>query len=236
MGCADVNNILFTKSRPVGLLLAMPDESVSPPVTPPAQTPPQPPNIGEPLKWFGYHLTKDWHLMTKAPIAFLAVLLLSLLLARLYIWDSVIPEKDEQLKTKQSQIDFLTKKLEASDKDTDRLRAENAAYRAGHDDKSLPLKKRVLILSDQLEEYKSRFTDAWTKRDTTRMATLSYEWENRFKNRVDVAESQLDDNGQHSEKLERIGYIDFYNSDPTAAVELIASELKRMAEALPDNP
>jgi hypothetical protein len=90
-----------------------------------------PPNITEFPKWLGYHLAKDWRLILKAPIAFLAVVLFAVSISWLFIWHVVVPEKNEQLSTKQgvidgkqSQLDYVTKKLEEAEKENDKLRSE----------------------------------------------------------------------------------------------------------------
>ncbi len=78
-----------------------------------------PPNITDFGKWLGYHLTKDWRMLAKAPIAFFAVFAFSLAASWLLTWQVVVPEKNEQLSTKQgiidgkqSQIDYLSKRLD----------------------------------------------------------------------------------------------------------------------------
>jgi hypothetical protein len=199
----------------------------------------QPPNIVEFGKWLGYHLSKDWRMLMKAPIAFLAVLLIAIGIAWIFIWQVVVPMKNEQLTTKQGQVEYLTKKLEESEKDGERLKNDLAASRtAPHDEKTFPLKKRALILSAQIKEYQSRLVAARGSNDQTKIIPVETEWRNRFENRVPFVLSQLDEYGQHSEKLESANNALFnvYGPDFANGLNLYAEEIGRMANNLPDTP
>ena len=196
-----------------------------------------PPNIAEFGKWLGYHLTKDWRLMLKAPIAFGSVVLFAVGLAWILTWKVVVPEKNEQLSTKQSQIDFQIKKLDATDKENDHLRNELASYQASHDERALPLKRRALILSDQVKDYVTRIDAARAKKDMVELGALENEWSSRFESRVDVATRQLDAYGQHSDKLEGINSApSIFDSRFSTNIFLYATEIKKMADNLPDTP
>ena len=198
----------------------------------------QPPNIAEFGKWLGYHLVKDWRMLIKAPIAFFAVLVFSISLAWLFTWQAVVPQKNEQLATMREQNDYLTKKLEGSEKEADQLRSELATARTTpHDEKTFPLKKRALILSSQLKDYAARLIDVVSKNDMVKRNEITNEWENRFRNRVYLVLSQLDEYGQHSEKLETTANQQgIYSPQAADLINLYASEIGRLANNLPDTP
>ena len=152
-------------------------------------------------------------MIIKYPIALSAVITVSIFLCWLFIWQVVVPEKNEQISTKQgiiegkqTQIDFLNTKLDASLKENEKLRNENALFQSAHDEKSFPLKKRVQILAKQLCE----FADAVDK-GRTNTGGLDYqawanlrrdEWQNRLVPRLNVMIRQLDELGQHSENIQ----------------------------------
>jgi hypothetical protein len=80
----------------------------------------KPPPFTDFGKWLGFHLAKDWRKMLDCPIAFLAVISFTIFLAWLLVWKVVVPEKNEQLASKQaiierkqSDIDSLSKQLES---------------------------------------------------------------------------------------------------------------------------
>jgi hypothetical protein len=87
-----------------------------------------PPNFTDFWAWLGYHLTKDWLLMTKAPIAFFAVLVFSLAASWLLTWQAVVPEKNEQLNTKQIHIDYLSKQLDEAQRENEKLQSKVSTF------------------------------------------------------------------------------------------------------------
>lgn len=184
--------------------------------------------------------------MAKAPIAFLAVFVFSLVAAWLLTWQAVVPEKNEQVNTKQgiidrkqSDIDSLSKQLEAANRENDKLRNVNAQYQSAHDEKNFPLKKRGQILAKQLSE----FVDELDKDRTNAINNLNWrelrndEWQNRFAPRINVMTKQLDELGQHSDKIQKLDIAYYPNfGDPSSDLQLreLAAELNKLAAGLPD--
>jgi hypothetical protein len=55
---------------------------------------------------------KDWAKMAKAPLGLIGVIVLALFFAWLFVWQVVVPAKNEQINTKQGQIDLVQRELE----------------------------------------------------------------------------------------------------------------------------
>ncbi len=68
------------------------------------------PNPQEPPPWarfwerVEYEGKQNWRKFWEAPIAFLVVIAVSFYLARLFVWNVIVPIKDEQLRSKEATI------------------------------------------------------------------------------------------------------------------------------------
>jgi hypothetical protein len=78
---------------------------------------PEPPSIAEPIKWFAFHLTKDWAKMTKAPLGLASIVVLAIFCSWAFVVQVYVPEKNEQLATKAGYIEFLQKQLDVATSD-----------------------------------------------------------------------------------------------------------------------
>lgn len=112
---------------------------------------PTPPPITDIWKWLGFHFTKDWREIVKYPIALLAVFIFTIAAAWLLTWHVVVPEKDEQLSTKQgtidnkqSLIDVLQQKLESKQQEVDDLKSSHTNYYAAVQGNSTNREGRVI--------------------------------------------------------------------------------------------
>ena len=195
----------------------------------------QPPNLAEPGKWLGYHPAKDWRLMTKPPMAFFAVFVFSIFIAWLATWQVVIPQKNEQLNTKQiiidgkqSQIDFISKRLEDTQRENEKLQKQVEDLRIYRAQDALPIKKKALILAKQIQD----FTKNWKDSDPDDIkADNVNKYLNRFGLRAQIMRDDLDQNGQQSDSFDNV----MYNFSHTyEQVKLIASEIEHLAKNLPD--
>ena len=196
-----------------------------------------PPVITEPFKWFGYHLTKDWRIMMQAPIAFTGVFVFSLAASWLLTWNVVVPEKDTQLATKQeiidqkqSDIESLSKRMESAERENDKLRSELSSSQTGHDEKTFPLKRRAQILAKQLTDFAAEME---ADNSRAKFALFMNEWNIRFPSKMDVILRELDEHGFYSEKIET-NNVQIYQPDSAKQIRDIASEIKRMADELPE--
>ena len=205
--------------------------------------PEQPPPITEFSKWLGYHFTKDWRNIVKYPIALLAVCVFIIVVAWLITWHVVVPEKNEQLATKQEmidnkqdRIDFLNKKLDESERDNDKLRSQNEEYASARAEKTFPLKKRIFILSDQIDEWASRVWAAGKKGDWNTLNSLNNEWQTRLESRYEVSVKQLDELGHYSQSVPpTLWFPQIQAPGVSGDMTNITSGLRQLANNLPDD-
>ncbi len=149
--------------------------------------PDQPPTLGEPWKWLCYRLQKDWLMITKAPIAFLAVLVISLFLTDQFVWKTVVPAKEEQLKSKDATI-------QQKDATIEQLRTVLAVNGLN----TFPLKKRAIVLAYQLDESSKNYPT-----NLTEQMNYAYTISRRFLDtRVPNILYELDQQGAHSDELD----------------------------------
>jgi hypothetical protein len=71
----------------------------------------QSPPITEPWKWLGFHLTKDWRMIFKYPIALLAIFIFTIAAAWLLTWQVVVPEKTSNYKQSRKLLMLNSPKL-----------------------------------------------------------------------------------------------------------------------------
>jgi hypothetical protein len=141
-----------------------------------------------------------------------------------------VPEKNEQLNTKQGAIDFLNTKIAASDKENDKLTKQNEALRNYRAQDVMPLKKTALILASQIHELVKNWKDA--DDPGTRYHNVQ-NFKERFGLRISIMRGDLDQNGQHSDALDKAAY-NYYPDYKD--IRIIADETERLANNLPNNP
>jgi F0F1-type ATP synthase membrane subunit b/b' len=208
----------------------------------PANTPEAAPNFTEPIKWLSYHLSKDWRMMAKAPIAFLAVLIFSIIIAWLFTWQVVVPEKNEQLNTrqeiinqKQSDIDSLSKQLELASEENAKLDRQNEQIRALRGKDAPPLKQEAFILAQQIHDYIKNWKDS----DPQQIQYINIRnYLNRFGLRASLMRDDLDQNGQDLPDFDKLMYnfddAVYNHPNPYDAVRTIADSIEKLANNLPD--
>lgn len=110
-------------------------EPPSPPEEKPPETADTPPQITDFLQWLVFHLKRDWIMFIKYPVAAFAVCAITLFLCWLLVWQVVVPEKDQQLQTrqdtienKQSLIDILQTKLQSEEAENANLKNPSTNY------------------------------------------------------------------------------------------------------------
>jgi len=148
--------------------------------------PQEPPPFSELPKWFVYHLKKDWPIMKTAPLGLTAFTGLIMLVAWLFIWKVVVPEKNEQLASKQAVIDAK----EATIQQLQTTLAVNGLN-------TFPLKKRANTLADQLEKYADSMAA-----DPQKQTDYSELFIQRFQGRIGTIIYDCDQQGAHLDELD----------------------------------
>jgi len=190
------------------------------------------------------HLKDEGRVLRRSPLSFVvSVLLVTSVFGGCIYWfvdhlyASALRGQLAQIQAQEATIKDISEERDHANRDNEKLRRDVAAFQAVHDDKSFPLKKRALILSSQLKEYAARLIDATNKNDPVKRNEINNEWENRFQHRVNLVLSQLDEYGQHSEKLESsVNYVGIYSPQAAELISLYSSEIARMANNLADTP
>lgn len=189
----------------------------------------QPSSPGPEMHWIVAAITQGWPAMKKFIVHFAFFATGALLVYCLY-QSFVIPGKDATIASLQQQKEKLNTDLQREDRENDKLRNENALKWSAHDEKSFPLKKRAKILAKQINE----FADA-VEKGTIDFNQRQNEWNQRFIPRIGVILVQLDELGQHSERLEQEqNVLALMNQFPSVAKE-IAKEINKLADNLPDS-
>jgi hypothetical protein len=179
--------------------------------------------------WIIATLKKEWPSLKKFLVHLACITFGAVCISVLYE-KFIIPGKDSTIGALQQEKEKLSNDLQREDRENDKLRNEVATYQSAHDEKSFPLKKRAQILARQINE----FADA-VKKGSIDLGQRQNEWNNRFEPRITVILSQLDQLGQHSEKLEQTENVfAFQNEFPTVAKD-IATEINKLADGLPDS-
>jgi hypothetical protein len=161
----------------------------------PGWTPPEkPPKFTAFINWLGYHITKDWPVLLKAPIAFASIVVLSLIVAWGATWHLAAPLFEEQLKTKQERIDELKDQRDHAESEVKELKI----YR-GKD--APPLKRQAFILASQIHEYIARCNE----KDTRELRYVNIQrYLQRFGQRVLFIRDDLDQNNAQSDTLDAV--------------------------------
>jgi uncharacterized protein YeeX (DUF496 family) len=124
-------------------------------------------------------------------------------------------------KEKDSKIDLLQK-------DNEKLQRQNVELRASIAEFNTPLKKRTLILANQLKEFIQHRHNGEAYQD------IMTEYQNRFPDRNARIIFQLDETGQHSDTLSKtLESVNFYDANTFFTnVATVSKELERLANNL----
>jgi|SRR5665213_213629 len=106
-------------------------------------------------------------------------------------------------------------------------------------DKSTSLKQRAQLLANQLTDFADEMDN---DKVPTNLRLYQNEWDHRFPNKIDALLKELDAQGQFSQKIEKEsngldinGYGVAFQTDTAAKIRDVASEIKRMADDLPES-
>ena len=186
------------------------------------------PDLTDPKKFAGHHISTSWLNLKAAWKAVLSIAVICFVAGFLVAWNLVIASKNASIEalqisnnTKQSRIDDLLKDTEKQSHQITELRT----YR-GQD--VLPLKKKTLILAQQIKEYIAGWKN--TDDENTRSQNVQ-NYLQRFGLRVQIIRDDLDQAGQHSEAFDKV----MYNFQSThQEVRTIAAEVEKLGENLSD--
>jgi len=170
------------------------------------------------------HVKKEGHHLKAAPLAFFFLLLIGGWggwLIKDELWNATneankahIQDLESRLAGKQTENDHLEAKL------------KDAAIPRG--ESGIPLKKRVQILADQLEELAKRVAGQ------NDMVTMD-EYIARFERRVETARVQLDEAGLNSRELDAVVLNGSWPNPATAKIQAMATEFRKLAEKTPED-
>lgn len=187
-----------------------------------------PPPLTEPLKRAGYEIEKNWHHLTAAPLAFLSIAGVGVLLGYLFEREIVVAGKNATIETLSVATAERDKTIDRLEKEKATLEKQNTDLKTAIAESAAPLKKRTLILADQLATFTQQFTNG------TPFERVLSDYQNRFPVRNERIALQFDDAGQHSAIIQHLLHsFDFY--DPhifITNVTTLSREFRRLANNL----
>ena len=179
------------------------------------------PDITEPKKFAWHHISTNWHHLWAARLAVASIAVITSLSGFFLAWNIVVASKD-------ATIEALRTAKEIGDKENDKLRGQVADLRAYRAQDATPLKKKALILAQQIRE----FTASWKDTDAPGVQSENVmKYLGRFGLRAQIMRDDLDQNGQHSDSFDKVMY-DFSNNYQD--VRTIAAEIERLGKKLSD--
>jgi hypothetical protein len=186
------------------------------------------PDLTDPKKFAGHHITNSWAHLKVAWKAVVSIAVICFLAGFFLAWNLVVASKNATIETlqfsnadKQSRIDDL---LRQSEKQSHQI-AELRTYR-GQD--VLPLKRKALILAQQIREFTAGWKD--TDADDAKSENVN-NYLKRFGLRAQIMRDDLDQNGQQSGAFDKAMY-DFQHNYQD--VRTIAAEVEKLGKNLPD--
>jgi hypothetical protein len=193
-----------------------------------AQPQTEAPDLTDPKRFAGHHIQTSWLNLKAAWKAVASIAVICFVAGFLVAWNLVVASKNAAIETlqisnsdKQSRIDDLLKDAEKSSHQIAELRT----YR-GQD--VLPLKKKALILAQQIREYIAGWKD--TDDDNTKSQNVQ-NYLQRFGLRAQIMRDDLDQSGQQSKAFDKAMY-DFQSNYQD--VRTISAEVEKLGKNLPD--
>lgn len=181
----------------------------------------QAPDITEPKKFAWHQISTNWHHLRAASLAVASIVVIAFVSGFLLAWNMVVASKDATIET-------LKTAKEIEDKENEKLRGQVVDLRAYRAQDAMPLKKKALILVQQIRE----FMAGWKDTDAGNVQSDNVQkYLNRFGLRAQIMRDDLDQNGQHSDVFDKVIY-DF--SANYHDVRTIATEIERLGKNLPD--
>jgi hypothetical protein len=179
------------------------------------------------------HLREEGPAIKSAPYSFGTACFIILVVcitvcSSLFYWHyrGIVETRDGTIIEKNATIEKQRTALDLTEKDNARLRED---IKSGRQYSSLPLKRRVEILSQQLLEFASDWERGAFSNNPAYY--LGDSWNLRFRDRIRNVRTQLDDMGKHSEELDKL----VESASSSADIRKLATELRKIAESLPDD-
>lgn len=125
-------------------------------------------------------------------------------------------------------LQTVKEERDRTNRENDKLAKQVEGLRIYRSNDQIPLKKKALILAEQIRD----FTKNWKNTDPPEVQNQNVgKYLNRFGLRAQIMRDDLDQNGQTSERFDKVM---FEFSGSYSDVRTIASEIERLAEKLPD--
>jgi hypothetical protein len=156
-------------------------------------------------------------------MAFGLIFLIGFLAGWVFTWQIVVPSKNASIETLQISDNAKKSKIDDLQKENDRLVKQNTDLKAATSDRATTLKKRTTVLVNQLSEFaKTHAKDA----DTDALQDV---FRQRFSGRVSGIVKELDEAGQHSDRLSQPR---IYSERSSTTLQTISDELQKLANKL----
>jgi hypothetical protein len=175
-------------------------------------------------------LQKEKAVIKAAPWSFASACFVILVASFFGCWAALFWHYQGILEEKNATIEKQSKALDRSDKENERLEHQLANSKAYLPDISIPLKKRAMILADQMDEFQKNevrqhpgdwnFVPSW--------------YGARFERRMETVRSQLDELGIHSLGLDVEIFNSTWQPNDTNKMTRISEELRKLIPQIPE--
>jgi hypothetical protein len=183
--------------------------------------------MSEPLD----RIEKGWPAIKQVPWHFFGAVAVLVGVGWLVIslhYSMVMQGKDAELGQKNETIRTISEERNKTDRDNEKLLKQISDLRIYRGQDAPPLKKKALILAQQIRD----FTQDWKDTDTPGVKIENvYKYASRFGIRASLLRDDLDQNGQQSDTFDKVMY-NFRGSYED--VRTIAAEVERLAKKLPE--
>ena len=176
------------------------------------------------------HIKKEWHHLKAAPLAFLCLLLAGGWggwLVKSELWSAASEAERLHVQDLESRLAGKQADNERLIKDNERLDRKLSEASIPRGESGIPLKKRVQILADQLEEFSNQIASNSTGGFSAYIA--------RFERRVEAARAQLDEAGLHTDELDVAVLNGSWPDHPETKTRMMATELRKLAEKVTED-
>jgi hypothetical protein len=191
----------------------------------------KPPPITEPTKRAAHEIEKASPHLKAAWPAVVSVAFISALGGFLLAWNIVVAGKNTTIETLTTASKEKDSKIDQLQKESEKLQRQNGELKTVLTEFVAPLKKRTLILAQQVNEFLQQHKG---ENDFQALQASTIEYDNRFNLRVHKTIEQLDEVGQHSDVLSRLAQSFVVIPDPNLLtnVTIVSKELERLANNL----
>jgi len=169
------------------------------------------------------HLKKNWRVIRGVPfLSCLAVVALGIFFLIDWHYRGVLDAKEATIRT-------VAEERDKANRDNEKLSKQIEALRIYRGQDALPLKRKALILLQQIRAFIKDWKD--TDEGDVRYGNIQ-NYLKRFGLRVTIIRDDLDQNGQQSDAFDKVMY--HFSFDSYKDIQVIASEMERLANKLPD--